>query len=157
MFSKASVFGLATGSWSWSTFEIAAVNVVLPWSICPMVPMLTCGLVRSNLAFATWAPSGFVATRLRGAYFLTCDVLGRTAVRPKFCGCPRSGQTAGTRVPAESAITPSAGRSSLAAGLLNDLVGDVLRHLGVGVELHRVAGLTRGLGAEIADVAEHLR
>ena len=32
---------------------IAAVSVVFPWSMCPMVPMLTCGLVRSNLALAT--------------------------------------------------------------------------------------------------------
>src|SRR6185312_14531335 len=31
-----------------STFVIAAVRVVLPWSMCPMVPTLTCGFVRSN-------------------------------------------------------------------------------------------------------------
>jgi hypothetical protein len=31
---------------------IAAVSVVLPWSTCPIVPMLQCGFVRSNLAFA---------------------------------------------------------------------------------------------------------
>src|SRR5579884_4532365 len=31
---------------------IAAVSVVLPWSTCPVVPMFTCGLLRSNLAFA---------------------------------------------------------------------------------------------------------
>jgi hypothetical protein len=35
-----------------STFVIAAVRVVLPWSTCPMVPILQCGLVLSNLAFA---------------------------------------------------------------------------------------------------------
>ena len=35
-----------------STVVIAAVNVVLPWSTCPMVPTFTCGLVRSNLLFA---------------------------------------------------------------------------------------------------------
>ena len=29
-----------------------AVRVVLPWSTCPMVPMLQCGFVLSNLAFA---------------------------------------------------------------------------------------------------------
>ena len=33
-------------------FVIAAVRVVLPWSTCPMVPILQCGLVLSNLAFA---------------------------------------------------------------------------------------------------------
>ena len=30
----------------------AAVKVVLPWSTCPMVPILQCGFVLSNLAFA---------------------------------------------------------------------------------------------------------
>src|SRR6266571_3215981 len=35
-----------------STLVIAAVSVVLPWSMWPMVPTLTCGLVRSNFFFA---------------------------------------------------------------------------------------------------------
>ena len=35
-----------------NTLEIAAVKVVLPWSTCPMVPILQCGFVLSNLAFA---------------------------------------------------------------------------------------------------------
>src|SRR5262249_13961691 len=34
------------------TFVIAAVSVVLPWSMWPIVPTLTCGLVRSNFCFA---------------------------------------------------------------------------------------------------------
>ena len=33
-------------------FVIAAVVVVFPWSTCPIVPMLTCGFVLSNFAFA---------------------------------------------------------------------------------------------------------
>ena len=44
---------LTSGYLSCSTLVIAAVRVVFPWSMCPMVPMLTCGLVRWNLAFAT--------------------------------------------------------------------------------------------------------
>src|SRR5687767_15662139 len=44
---------LRFGYLSCRTLVIAAVSVVLPWSMCPMVPMLTCGLVRSNLALAT--------------------------------------------------------------------------------------------------------
>ncbi len=36
-----------------STFVMAAVSVVLPWSMCPIVPTLTCGLLRSNFSFAT--------------------------------------------------------------------------------------------------------
>src|SRR5881392_2429132 len=34
------------------TFVIAAVSVVFPWSICPMVPTLRCGFVRSNFCLA---------------------------------------------------------------------------------------------------------
>src|SRR5438045_4964665 len=35
---------------------IAAVSVVLPWSMCPIVPTFTCGLVRSNFFFAIFFP-----------------------------------------------------------------------------------------------------
>src|SRR5438874_11122110 len=35
-----------------STFVIAAVSVVLPWSMWPIVPTLTCGFVRSNFCLA---------------------------------------------------------------------------------------------------------
>src|SRR5207245_2382582 len=42
-----------------STLVIAAVNVVLPWSMCPIVPTFTCGFVRSYFAFAiVWPPTG---------------------------------------------------------------------------------------------------
>src|SRR6185436_12259421 len=38
--------------------EIAAVKLVLPWSMWPIVPMFTCGLLRSNffLAIPTASP-----------------------------------------------------------------------------------------------------
>src|SRR3954465_15035519 len=52
---------LRFGYLSCRTLVIAAVSVVLPWSMCPMVPMLTCGLVPSNLALAT----GFLSPWLR--------------------------------------------------------------------------------------------
>src|SRR5678816_3733428 len=39
------------------TLVSAAVSVVLPWSTCPIVPTLTCGLVRSNLLFAIFSSS----------------------------------------------------------------------------------------------------
>src|ERR1700693_585847 len=35
-----------------STLVIAAVSVVFPWSMCPIVPTFTCGLLRSNFSFA---------------------------------------------------------------------------------------------------------
>src|ERR1700687_2890142 len=34
------------------TLVSAAVRVVLPWSMWPMVPTLTCGLLRSNFSLA---------------------------------------------------------------------------------------------------------
>ncbi len=45
--------GSASGTCRASTLVMAAVRVVLPWSTWPIVPMLTCGLLRSNFAFAT--------------------------------------------------------------------------------------------------------
>src|SRR3954454_18083289 len=39
-----------------STFVIAAVRVVFPWSMCPIVPTLRCGFVRSNFCFAISPP-----------------------------------------------------------------------------------------------------
>jgi hypothetical protein len=48
--------------------------------------------------------------------------------RPKFCGRFRSGQTEWSEVaPLVESFTPC---------LLDDLLGDVLRGFGVGVELH---------------------
>src|SRR6185437_5466066 len=35
-----------------ATFVMAAVNVVLPWSMCPIVPTFKCGLFRSNFCLA---------------------------------------------------------------------------------------------------------
>src|SRR5712691_1423245 len=35
-----------------NTLVMAAVKVVLPWSMCPIVPTFTCGLLRSNFSFA---------------------------------------------------------------------------------------------------------
>ena len=37
------------------TARMAAVSVVLPWSMCPIVPTLTCGFVRSNFFLAIGA------------------------------------------------------------------------------------------------------
>src|SRR5271168_3838591 len=102
------VNGLTAGILSCSTLVIAAVRVVLPWSMCPMVPMLTCGLVRWNFAFATVSPRCDPAHPPWGwsfSGFRTCCAL---------------------RLLLEL----------LAAHLGDDLLGDVRRHLGVRVELH---------------------
>ena len=38
------------------TARIAAVSVVLPWSMCPIVPTLTCGLVLVKVSLAIVTP-----------------------------------------------------------------------------------------------------
>ena len=49
-----------------STFVIAAVNVVFPWSMCPIVPTFTCGFVRSYFALA-------IRAYLRSRFTRTCS------------------------------------------------------------------------------------
>src|SRR5260221_11918257 len=51
-----------------STLVIAAVKVVLPWSMCPIVPTFTCGLLRTNFCFAMdgYIPLLTAADRLVG-------------------------------------------------------------------------------------------
>ena len=39
-----------------STFVIAAVSDVFPWSTCPIVPTFTCGFDRSNFSLAMLTP-----------------------------------------------------------------------------------------------------
>src|SRR6476660_6103020 len=117
-----------------------------------MVPMLTCGLVRSNFAFAT----GVLLWSCCTPYFIGARVI--------FAGLRAAGASDAPLavrggMPLSLPVKPSAGTTAglLALGLRDDLLGDVLGNLGVGVELHRVARATRRLAAEVADVAEHLR
>src|SRR5215471_5593517 len=122
------VKGLTSGIFSCSTRVIAAVSVVLPWSMCPMVPMLTCGLVRWNFAFATdisslrSGPPQWVWSISLGSYACSCAPL-----------------------------------ALLAARLGDDLLGDARWHLVVGVELHAVVRPALRPAAQVADVSEHLR
>src|ERR1700685_1885272 len=92
-----------------------------------MVPMLTCGLVRWNFAFATGISSLRSGPTLGGAGVF----LGSNA-----CCCALR---------------------LLAARLGDDLLGDVRRHLGVRVELHPDVRPPCRLGAQVPDVAELLR
>src|SRR5689334_20709771 len=106
-----------------------------------MVPMLTCGLVRSNFAFATgvllWTVS-FLLVR-------HADKAIRTL------------STARARAVLDGPHVPHQAGSLRARGLGDDLLRHALRNLGVGVELHAVARPALGLRPEVADVAEHLR
>src|SRR5438067_9862613 len=96
---------LATWSYDTSVFDqplsidtlvSAAVNVVLPWSTCPIVPTLQCGFFRSNFCFAirissSTCASAAPAASLRGDLVrdrLRCRIVvrelhgvGRTALR----------------------------------------------------------------------------
>src|SRR6201746_2093561 len=95
-----------------------------------MVPMLTCGLVRSNFALAMGP------VLLCGGLWVVLDGgAGR-------CPC------AGNWVVLCGLLAPH---------LRDDLLGHVSGDLGVAVELHGVAGAALGAAAEVADVAEHLR
>src|SRR4028118_895294 len=91
-----------------------------------MVPMLTCGLVRSNFCLAIWPVSFSAVVAVR-----------RLRRRP--------GGTAGC------------GSGLLAPDLRDDLLRHVAGNLGVGVELHGVAGPALRAAAEVSHVAEHLR
>src|SRR5581483_12367092 len=53
---------------------MAAVKVVLPWSMCPMVPMFTCGLLRSNFSFAILRLSSLL---LRDSLYPAHDFFGQ--------------------------------------------------------------------------------
>src|ERR1044072_7964158 len=59
-----------------NVFEIAAVNVVLPWSMWPIVPMFTCGLLRSNFFLAISALSPLLPPRLLADPGLGAERLG---------------------------------------------------------------------------------
>src|SRR6266550_5431947 len=45
---------------------MAAVRVVLPWSMCPIVPTFTCGFVRSNFFLAICFQSRIVFNPVLG-------------------------------------------------------------------------------------------
>src|SRR5216117_999082 len=58
---------------------IAAVRLVLPWSIWPIVPMFTCGLVRSNFFLAISVALLPLADRTSADFGLGDELLGEIA------------------------------------------------------------------------------
>src|ERR1700677_847238 len=99
-----------------------------------MVPTLTCGLSRSNFSFATFCSL---------LYRLVCPPLWRRTseiyLTADFLDC-----------------SVRSGWYWLARPRFHDLLGDVRRHLLVGVELHRVRGASLRVGAQVGRVPEHL-
>ncbi len=73
----------------------AAVSVVLPWSMWPMVPTLTCGLVREKTSLAIVPPLGFKARapeavrepgdNVRQTKELLLGVEPKTSTLPMWC------------------------------------------------------------------------
>src|ERR1700745_1501273 len=98
------VNGLTSGILSCRTLVIAAVSVVLPWSMCPMVPMLTCGLVRWNLAFATVSPRWFVPHPRRGGAVLTAGLLA-SRLGDDLLG--NAGRDLGIRIELHAVVRPA--------------------------------------------------
>src|SRR3982074_125616 len=69
------------------TLVSAAVKVVFPWSMCPMVPTFTCGLLRSNfsLAMSTILVVCAVLACDRGFRLYRCSVISaREAQSPRL-------------------------------------------------------------------------
>src|ERR1700685_196239 len=100
------VKGFTSGYLSCSTLVIAAVSVVLPWSMCPMVPMFTCGLVRWDLAFATGFSSlrSFICLAV-----LVCRLLA-ACLGHDFLG--DAGRDLGIRVELHAEVRPSLGAAA---------------------------------------------
>src|ERR1019366_6124475 len=76
---RKTIFGLCFCN----TLVMAAVNVVLPWSMWPIVPTLQCGFVRSNFSFAISVCSDSNLLLPLGPRFPTRDVFGHVAVNLK--------------------------------------------------------------------------
>src|SRR5215216_5002917 len=73
---------------------IAAVNVVLPWSTCPIVPTLICGFVRSNFCLPmNLVSSSLVDDRFRLplALLSRADSLTACEAVPRFARISRDG------------------------------------------------------------------
>src|ERR1700679_2406632 len=98
-----------------------------------MVPMLTCGFVRSNFAFATSVSSWTCWCLLKQCCHFSCAAV----------------------VTGQGYSVASA--SSLTGGLSDDLLRHVGRNFGVVVEHHGVVRPALSLRPQVADVADHLR
>src|SRR5215213_8318764 len=120
-----------------------------------MVPMLTCGFVRSNFAFATWVLLWTARASASVVFGRACRARGWP--RPGTTGRWPSLRQGSTPGQLRSSGAWGALRCSLARRLRDDLLRHVGRNLGVGVEHHRVARPPLGPRPQVADVAEHLR
>src|SRR5664279_2373626 len=100
-----------------------------------MVPMFTCGLVRSNLALATVGPPQ-----------------DSVALHPTTFHCRMFRKLVCIYVSCALVV-----RRLLALVLLNNLISYRTGNLRVTVERHRVHRATRGLRPQVTDITEHFR
>src|SRR3984893_9893014 len=130
-----------------STLVIAAVRVVLPWSTWPIVPTLTCGLVRENFSlpmmppcFSRFYPLG--GRRLAGGlgHDLFAHVLRRLLVGGELHGVGGASLRQRAQI---GGIAEHLGKRHLAAD-----------HLGVAARLHLLHPAAPG--GDVADDVAHV-
>src|SRR5438128_6576750 len=124
-----------------STFVMQAVNVVLPWSICPIVPTFTCGFVLSYFSFAI-----------------------SSLLRPSPARLRRAALSRGERgpLPLGEAAAKRRVRVSL-NGLLYfpalcsgyDFVRNLLRHFSIIREVHRIGSASLRSEPQVRCISEH--
>src|SRR6185369_7173580 len=147
------VKGLTSGILSCSTLVIAAVSVVLPWSMCPMVPMLTCGLVRWNLAFATVSPRWFCDPPPRWGVRTDCWLLA-SRLGDDLLG--NAGRDLGIRIELHAVVRPALSPAAQIPHVAEHLRqrDKSLDHPGPGALLH---GLNMAAAAvQVADDFAHV-
>src|SRR5438132_993490 len=141
---------------------MAAVRVVLPWSMWPIVPTLTWVLVRSNFCFAMFScsfPGRGPTPALLPKHGAPAPCGAVSPVARAWGPLPRAGPCCrGCLLSSFGGRAPSGASCRLfAADSGHDLAGDRPGHFLVGVELHRVRRATLGARAQVGSVAEHLR
>src|SRR5215472_5208350 len=141
-----------------STLVIAAVNVVLPWSMCPIVPMFTCGLVRSNFSLAITCCS--LRNNQQNQNFVP-SITGISEISEQEPNCVVLRFRLSARCLRLSLSCRSQDRPLqnlfFAAGFLDDFLGKIARHFRIVREVHGEIRADLRTAAQIGGVAEHLR
>src|SRR5436305_1294072 len=130
-----------------STLVIAAVKVVLPWSMCPIVPTFTCGLLRSNFSLAMIRSFMSSAAADSESLFVFPQRLraGLSIFRPLRGRCT-----------GEAPVPPKSLPSRPTLVLSDNLLGNMARCFFIAREVHRVFGAALGRRAHVGRVSEHL-
>src|SRR3954454_17487368 len=121
-----------------------------------MVPMLTCGFVRSNFAFATSMSSWTVLVLVVKQCVDLCSYRSPRWQQVRFTDPSPSLSRLLDSGPAPS-LGPGGPRFSLTRRFRDDLLRHLRRNFSVGIENHGVVRPALCLRPKVADVAEHLR